>query len=220
MDNNFQKLITDSFPNLFDKNEVGEPVIRSGCGCPTGWDSLVYEALESINLYTSYSSLPVKINTEFFWKYDTFWKPVYNYIWKFLDTDDISLKERIFQSNTPKRFWRLINKKRQDDDKSKKTYKLREQLNKIDEWLIDSRTRYTSIPVKPVKVDQIKEKFGTLRIYITGGDEYVRGIIGFAEFKSSRTCMFTGEEGERGSINGWIVTATKEELEKRQKEKI
>jgi hypothetical protein len=57
----------------------------------------------------------------------------------------------------------------------------------------------------PVKFDQIKEKFGGLRVYLSGGDEYVRGLVSMAEGFSYKICEVCGE---RGSPNkgGWIST--------------
>jgi hypothetical protein len=43
---------------------------------------------------------------------------------------------------------------------------------------------------------QIKEKFGTLRIYATGGDFYTRGVIDMAERMSGRICEFSGNKGK------------------------
>lgn len=57
----------------------------------------------------------------------------------------------------------------------------------------------------PVKFDQIKEKFGGLRVYLSGGDEYVKGLVRMAEGFSYKICEVCGE---RGSPNkgGWITT--------------
>jgi hypothetical protein len=57
----------------------------------------------------------------------------------------------------------------------------------------------------PVKFDQIKEKFGGLRVYYSGGDGYVGGLVGMASAMSYKICEACGE---RGSPNkgGWIVT--------------
>ena len=43
---------------------------------------------------------------------------------------------------------------------------------------------------------QIKEKFGTLRIYTSGGDTYTRGVIDMAERMGSRICEFSGDKGK------------------------
>lgn len=63
-------------------------------------------------------------------------------------------------------------------------------------------------PVQQVVVDQVKEKFGTLRFYYTGGNDYVRGLVSMAESMSGVTCE---ECGNIASINypedgGWVIT--------------
>lgn len=57
----------------------------------------------------------------------------------------------------------------------------------------------------PVKFDQIKEKYGTLRIYYSGGDDYVSGLISMAEAISAKTCEVCGNKG-RSNKSGWITT--------------
>ena len=47
-----------------------------------------------------------------------------------------------------------------------------------------------------VTAAQVKEKFGELRFYHDGGDEYVRGLISMAESMSEVTCEVCGERGE------------------------
>ena len=61
------------------------------------------------------------------------------------------------------------------------------------------------ITYEPVQFTQIKEKFGGLRIYTYGGDEYVKGSIAMAESWSYHTCEYCGEKGKPDK-NGWIVT--------------
>jgi len=57
----------------------------------------------------------------------------------------------------------------------------------------------------PVKFDQIKEKFGGLRIYFSGGDDYVEGIIDMAEEYSYKVCEVCGNSGKPNK-GGWITT--------------
>ena len=63
--------------------------------------------------------------------------------------------------------------------------------------------------VHPVTVDQVKEKFGTLRFYYTGGDEYISGLVSMAESMSGVTCESCGKPGTR-TQGGWIKTACPE----------
>ena len=49
--------------------------------------------------------------------------------------------------------------------------------------------------IEQVVVTQIKEKFGTLRFYYDGGDEYIRGLEAMAESMTARTCEDCGSPG-------------------------
>lgn len=70
---------------------------------------------------------------------------------------------------------------------------------------------------------QIKEKFGGLRAYCYGADEYIRGAISMAESMSYITCEVTGEKGrlrykkldEDGQpIPAWVRVLCDNEAEK------
>lgn len=62
----------------------------------------------------------------------------------------------------------------------------------------------------PYRFTQIKEKFGGLRVYDTGGDDYIRGVIDMAENMSYKTCEVTGNPGEL-CVNGfWMKTLSPE----------
>ena len=63
--------------------------------------------------------------------------------------------------------------------------------------------QYKQVP--QVTLDQVKEKFGTLRFYYTGGDEYIRGLVSMAESMSAITCETCGNPGEQ-TRGGWIKT--------------
>ena len=52
---------------------------------------------------------------------------------------------------------------------------------------------------------QIKEKFGTLRLYHHGGDSYCEGVIDMAESMSAVTCERCGKPGKPND-GGWIST--------------
>lgn len=52
-------------------------------------------------------------------------------------------------------------------------------------------------PIPQVTVTQIKEKFGSLRFYYNGGDEYIRGLVAMAESISVTICEECGSIGER-----------------------
>jgi hypothetical protein len=59
--------------------------------------------------------------------------------------------------------------------------------------------------IPQVTLDQVKEKFGTLRFYYSGGDEYINGLVSMAESMSAITCETCGKPGTQTS-GGWIKT--------------
>lgn len=69
---------------------------------------------------------------------------------------------------------------------------------------IDWKNRNGEV-VPQVTLDQVKEKFGTLRFYYTGGDDYIRGMVTMAEAMSGTTCEGCGNSGERRG-GGWVRT--------------
>jgi hypothetical protein len=56
-----------------------------------------------------------------------------------------------------------------------------------------------------VVAEQVKEKFGGLRFYVSGGDDYTQGVIAMAEQMSGMLCEDCGAPGETGG-RGWIST--------------
>ena len=67
----------------------------------------------------------------------------------------------------------------------------------------DVREIPESIP--QVTLDQVKEKFGTLRFYYSGGDDYISGMVSLAESLTGVTCESCGNVGERRG-GGWVHT--------------
>lgn len=57
---------------------------------------------------------------------------------------------------------------------------------------------------------QIKEKFGGLRFYTNGGDDYCKGIISFVENMSYNICESCGSNQNIGYTKGWISTVCSE----------
>lgn len=57
---------------------------------------------------------------------------------------------------------------------------------------------------------QVKEKYGTLRFYMTMSNDEMDALIRETERKSAKTCEICGKPGKRKNEGGWISTACKE----------
>jgi hypothetical protein len=54
-------------------------------------------------------------------------------------------------------------------------------------------------------VDQVKEKFGRLRFYLSREDDVIHGMVSMAEYMSSQICETCGERGQLRT-GSWLVT--------------
>lgn len=76
---------------------------------------------------------------------------------------------------------------------------------KVRAELLAGEPRAVPEEIPQVVVQQVKEKFGTLRFYYAGGDDYIRGLTSMAESMSACTCEECGAPGK--SIGGgWVTT--------------
>jgi hypothetical protein len=69
----------------------------------------------------------------------------------------------------------------------------------------DVPNNQSDIDYAPVKFDQVKEKYGGLRVYFTGGDDYIDGLVSMAEEYSYKVCEVCGNSGKPNK-GGWITT--------------
>jgi len=67
--------------------------------------------------------------------------------------------------------------------------------------------RYPGIKVT---VEQIKEKFGGLRFYYSGGDDNIRGMVYLAEELSYTVCEVTGNPGKLCRSGAWFKTLSED----------
>jgi len=61
------------------------------------------------------------------------------------------------------------------------------------------------LAIPQVVATQVKDKFGALRFYYNGGDDYISGMVTLAENLSQRTCDICGAPGQERE-GPWIVT--------------
>jgi hypothetical protein len=65
------------------------------------------------------------------------------------------------------------------------------------------------IPAPVINLTQVKEKFGGLRFYYDGGNDYIDGMVRLAEDLSYKTCEYCSSTENVGQTRGWIVTLCK-----------
>lgn len=73
--------------------------------------------------------------------------------------------------------------------------------------LIQNHIEWSKCP--QVVAEQVKEKFGGLRFYYRGGDDFVSGAVSMADMLSYTICDVCGNKGTRNE-EGWISTRCEE----------
>lgn len=81
-------------------------------------------------------------------------------------------------------------------------------------WLIDNLCKTIQsyiddnahLNIWQVVATQVKEKYGTLRFYYTGGDETIGGMVWLAEHLSGKICEECGSNDTVTQTRGWIKT--------------
>lgn len=71
--------------------------------------------------------------------------------------------------------------------------------------------------VQQVECTTLKEKFGSLRFYYTGGDDYVSGMVWFAENLSTKLCIECKSTKNVQPTKGWISYLCEDCYNKKQK---
>lgn len=66
---------------------------------------------------------------------------------------------------------------------------------------------------------QVKEKYGGLRIYYFGGDDFTEGVIRMAEYTAYRTCEVCGNPGSLCHAGVWLKVLCPHHAEKNNYEK-
>jgi hypothetical protein len=98
-------------------------------------------------------------------------------------------------------------------------YPIIEQLSSSIQQHIEFKNKKEEV-CPQVVVQQVKEKFGGLRFYYDGGDEYIAGLVSMAELWAGLACETCGGIGKRRG-GGWIKTLCDthyEESERRKEE--
>lgn len=77
---------------------------------------------------------------------------------------------------------------------------IQNHIDNMNDYSINNKT------IPQVIASQVKEKFGVLNFYYSGGDDIIDGMVFLAENLSSKTCEICGTMKNVGKTSGWVVT--------------
>ena len=210
----FEEYLFKKYPRLFPTDENGELLPqcqRCWNDCPVGWMSIVDSLFGCIDDYVQ-NYIHTKPNPKQKIRLACrrwYWKRVRDPIFRLVNPYDD------FEKRLPKGA-KFASPNQAELLKIKASWKskVRSTVSHIDKVLFSRPDLYMGVKCPAVTIEQYKEKFACLRIYHSGGDDKVDGMIRYAEHLSSLTCQYTGKEGKMCKRGMWYATLSQEEAEK------
>ena len=181
---NFEEYLIKKYPHLFYE---GNDPCPCGAWVPNGWQQIIADLCGAITSYTKHTYRHKKrvINKMY-------------YVWRSTAASLDWMHKKFIKLFPKYNNWQF----------NKPVFAFIEKFRRRYYKCVD----YDKVYPPAVKIDQIKEKFGGLRFYISGGDEQVRGMIHMAEYLCSKTCEVTGNAGVLCVRGGWYKTLSPELL--------
>ncbi len=205
----FEEYLFEKYPRLFPTDENGQLLPQSQrCwnDCPKGWMSIVDSLFGCIDDYVQ-NTVHSKVNPKQKIRLACrkwYWKNVRDPIFRFVNP------YRDFEKRLPKSA-KFASPNQEELLKIRVSWKskVRSVVSYLDKVLFSHPNLYISIRPPAVTIDQYKEKFATLRIYQSGGDDIVNGMIRYAEHLSTITCQETGKAGQLYKKRNWYARLSK-----------
>lgn len=183
---NFEQYLMDKYPTLFYSSTEG---LTCPCGVwvPRGWEPIIDDLCGAINDYTKHTyRFQSKVINKIY------------YIWRGIELFTDKLHLRIIKNIS------ILNKPA-----------FNKPFFSLLKWLALKKSKHIKWEKKypePTTIDQIKEKFGGLRFYFSGGDDQINGMVRFAEYLCDHTCEITGKPGKTyTNSHKWVKTLCEEE---------
>jgi hypothetical protein len=137
-----------------------------------------------------------------------------------MNEEDIEFQEyEVFAQRLEKSYPKMYGGRYGGFAVGKGWYPIIEQLSASIQQHIEFKNKKEEV-CPQVVVQQVKEKFGGLRFYYDGGDDYIHGLVSMAELWAGLACETCGGIGKRRG-SGWIKTLCDthyEESERRKEE--
>jgi len=189
MKDELDKALCEKYPKIFAQRNapMSETCMCWGFACGDGWYNIIDMLCTNIQHHIDQNEKSIERATEYKIRRDA------------ALADDWSLFDKWFAEMYPARG---------TDDLKKREMGA----------LLAAVPTHRKIPnrIPQVEAVQVKEKFGTLRFYYDGGDEFINGLVTMAESISGRTCEVCGAEGKHRS-GGWIRVLCDKHAKQRDK---
>ena len=202
-DFDFEQHLFKKYPSLFYTGIDGELLPqfqRCWNDCPKGWETIVDDLCGAIVNYTKNTSHSIP-NPD-------------KKIMRFLSKKWFVISRTINHFFNPYKNHSIVfNSEQKQKLENSFAGKVRKSTSTISQFFYKQELYIYQKPPE-VKIVQYKEKFGTLRFYIDGGDENVEGMIRFAEYLTSKTCQNTGDSGSLVCKRSWYATLSPEEAKR------
>ena len=201
-DFDFEQHLFKKYPSLFYTGEDGEllpQMQRCWNDCPKGWETLVDNLCGSIVDYVENTSRSIP-NPD---------KKVLLFAYRAWNV----IRNKIDYHFNPYKNHKIINLEQRQKLENSFAGKVRKATSKISRYFTDQKLYINQRP-PAVKIEQYKEKFGSLRFYTNVDDEVINGMIRFAEYLSTKTCQNTGKEGSQCHKRGWWATLSPKEAKR------
>jgi hypothetical protein len=189
----FESLLRERFPSLFREDILDEQRNFCGIGCPEGWRPVVIELCALLHWYNTKNPPRIIVRR---WNH-LFYKGV---SWVF---SKIAKKTNPFSG-------RVFSGEEAEKIREGKAYKKHIKWYGRFVRFSNKQMKTVEVPFKQLKIDQIKEKFGSLRFYYSHGDPRAHGAICLAERLCNNICQETGSFGAIKCVNQSRVVATLE----------
>jgi hypothetical protein len=187
MEKKLANKLIKKYPDLFEVDEKNPtPYSQRGIECNKGWYGLLDNALSLIDIHVKNPDWKeerwFKLKN---WYNRIFWNNIFYPIGRFLFTRNIPVMCSAEEAIKYKPRWNRYHKFQK---------------------FFCAQPKYVKPKTNPVvRIAQIKEKFGGLRVYIDGNDDYIRGVISLAEKLSYSICEDCGtNHNVTQNKKGWI----------------
>lgn len=205
----FDQYLIKTYPTLFPKDSDGNPTAPScGIWCPVGWENLVKDLCKAISTYCCLQLVYIEKRKPLRLVKQWFYKNIFSKIY-----DPLYRKYNPYNKPEYKTLLLSVSARAALNEKYKREFAIVEKLRKIQK-IFYPYYKWDTVPVAPVTIHQIKEKFGQLRFYYEGGDAKVAGMVSFAEYLSSTICQNTGTRATLCKKRSWYATLSPEEAAK------